>query len=201
MREKYQEKIKNRIDAFEDGYVFTASDFADIADMDPANKALSRLSEGHRIRRIMKGVYDKPVYSNLLQESAAPRLDAIAAALARKFNWTIAPHGETALNYLNLSTQVSNHCSYISDGPYREYQVGPYTLEFRHCANKEVSGRNPLTLVIMQALKRIGKDNIQEQDIRRISNALNDEEKRLVSEEARSAPSWIYKTIKEICLS
>jgi len=68
MREKYQTEIEKRISEFERDYAFTAVDFADIADTDPANKALSRLSEEGTIKRIIQGVYYKPVYSKLLNE-------------------------------------------------------------------------------------------------------------------------------------
>ena len=50
MREKYQTEIEKRISEFERDYAFTAVDFADIADTDPANKALSRLSEEGTIK-------------------------------------------------------------------------------------------------------------------------------------------------------
>ena len=62
MREKYQIEIEKRINEFADGYVFSSIDFADIADTDPINKALSRLNETGIIRRIIQGIYDKPIY-------------------------------------------------------------------------------------------------------------------------------------------
>ena len=57
MREKYQIEIEKRINGFESDYAFTAVDFADMADTDPTNKALSRLCEDGSIRRIIQGVY------------------------------------------------------------------------------------------------------------------------------------------------
>jgi hypothetical protein len=69
------------------------------------------------IRRVIRGVYDKPKYSTLLQEYSAPNPNEIADALARNYSWTIAPTGNTALNLLGLSTQVPANWSYISSGP------------------------------------------------------------------------------------
>ena len=199
MREKYQIEIENRIKNFEGGYAFSAVDFADIADTDPINKALSRLNESGTIRRIIQGVYDKPVYSELLNEYSSPKVEKVVEALARKFNWTVAPAGETALNYLHMSTQVSNSSSYISDGPYRKYELGPYTIEFKHCANKEISGKIFLTVAVIQALKFIGKANIQEEDIERLSFSIPSEQKKKVLEESQTTTAWIYKVIKEAC--
>ncbi len=199
MREKYQIEIENRIKNFEGGYAFSAVDFADIADTDPINKALSRLNESGTIRRIIQGVYDKPVYSELLNEYSSPKVEKVVEALARKYNWTVAPAGETALNYLHMSTQVSNSWSYISDGPYRKYELGPYTIEFKHCANKEISGKSFLTVSVIQALKFIGKANIQREDIERLSFSIPSEQKQKVLEESKTTTSWIYKAIKEAC--
>ena len=199
MREKYQIEIENRIKNFEGGYAFSAVDFADIADTDPTNKALSRLNESGTIRRIIRGVYDKPVYSELLNEYSSPNVEKVVEALARKFNWTVAPAGETALNYLHMSTQVSNSWSYISDGPYRKYEIGSYTIEFKHCANKEISGKSFLTVSVIQALKFIGKANVQKEDIERLSLSIPSEQKQKVLEESKTTTSWIYKAIKEVC--
>ena len=199
MREKYQSEIEHRINGFDPGYVFSAVDFADIADTDPANKALSRMHESGSIRRIIKGIYDKPVYSELLKEYGSPIMENVANALARKYNWTIAPSGETALNMLHMSTQVPNIWCYISDGPYREYEVGSYRIEFKHCANKEISGKSFLTITVIQAIKHIGKDTIQAEDLKRLSLAIPDKEKQNVLSEAMTATSWIYRIIKEVC--
>ena len=198
MREKYQEEIELKIIKFPAEYAFSAADFRDIADTDPVNKALSRLYEEKKIRRVIQGIYDKPVFSQLMQEYSAPNMENVTAALARKFNWTIAPAGETALNHLHLSTQVPNSWCYISDGPYRDYEVGSYKIEFKHCANKEISGRSYITIVVIQALKYIGKDKIQEKDILRLKKILNSNDKETLSREAVTASAWIYKLIKEI---
>jgi hypothetical protein len=48
----------------------------------------------------MRGIYDKPRYSNLLQENAVPNPEEVAKAIARNYNWTIAPTGDAALNLL-----------------------------------------------------------------------------------------------------
>ena len=198
MREKYQEEIESKIAEFAPEYAFSAADFRNIADTDPVNKALSRLCEEGIIRRVVQGIYDKPMYSQLLQEYSAPNIENIASAIARKFNWTIAPAGETALNYLHLSTQVPNSWCYISDGPYRDYEIGPYRVEFKHCANKEISGRSYITIIVIQALKYIGKDKIQEEDILRLKTVLTTQDKETLSKEAITASAWMYKLIKEI---
>lgn len=54
----------------------------------------------------MRGVFYCPRYSKLIDEFEAPSPDKVAKILARKFSWSIATCGDTALNQLGLSTQV-----------------------------------------------------------------------------------------------
>ena len=116
-RPKYQSQIEERIKNYPYGTAFSASDFLDIADANSVSQALFRFEKDGEIRRVINGVYDKPAYSPLIQEYGVPRIDKIAEALARRFNWNIAPSGDTALNILHISTQVPNVWDYVSDGP------------------------------------------------------------------------------------
>ena len=122
MSKNYMQKIKNRILSSEDGSVFSTSDFADIADTETIRRNLNRLTKVGILRRIINGIYEKPKYSKLLDEYVAADPAAVAQALARSYHWTIAPCGNTALNLLGLSTQVTAVWSYISDGPYKTYE-------------------------------------------------------------------------------
>ena len=115
MAKGYMQEIRERILSAEEGSVFSTSDFADIADTNTVRSALYRLIQDGILRRILNGVYEKPKYSKLLDEYVAADPEAVANALARSYHWTIAPCGNTALNLLGLSTQVTAVWSYISD--------------------------------------------------------------------------------------
>ncbi|MBR4358523.1 MAG: hypothetical protein IKQ00_11435, partial [Butyrivibrio sp.] len=86
------------------------------------------------------------------------------------------------------------------DGPYRKYEIGSYQVEFKHCANKEISGKSFITIAVIQAIKHIGKDKIQQEDIERLSNVLSKADKEIILCEAITTTAWIYKVIKEICI-
>ncbi len=156
-RPDYLKQIGNRIRSLPEGSVFITSDFLDLADTPTINKALSRLSSEGAIRRIVHGVYDRPSFSGLLLEHAAPDINQAAKAIARNFGWTIVPCGDTALNLLGLSTQVPSVWQYVSDGPYREYTIGNRVLKFKHGANKDVSGLSDKFALIVQALRHWGR--------------------------------------------
>ena len=98
--------IKKRIESAKPGDIFVTSDFVDIAIPATVRKCLSRLVEDKKIRRVMDGIYEKPIYSTFLNDYMPANPDIIAHAIARNFNWTIAPSGDLALNKLGLSTQI-----------------------------------------------------------------------------------------------
>lgn len=95
----YMKRIRERVLSAENGMVFTTSDFADIADSDTVRQSLNRLVNSGILRRVFRGVFEKPKYSNLLKEYVATDPNAVANALARSYHWTIAPYGNTALNF------------------------------------------------------------------------------------------------------
>ena len=195
----YMQEIRARILAAEDGAVFVAPDFADIADTATIRQGLKRLYQSGIIRRIIRGVYEKPKYSKLLDEYVAADPDAVAKALARCYHWTIAPCGNTALNLLGLSTQVTAVWSYISDGPYKTYEWNSTQLEFKHRTNKEITGLSYMTSLVIQALKTLGRTNVTPEIIQTLSEKLSEAEKQACLKEATESTDWVYDTIRKMC--
>ena len=195
----YMQEIRARILAAEDGAVFVAPDFADIADTATIRQGLKRLYQSGIIRRIIRGIYEKPKYSKLLDEYVAADPDAVAKALARCYHWTIAPCGNTALNLLGLSTQVTAVWSYISDGPYKTYEWNSTKLEFKHRTNKEITGLSYMTSLVIQALKTLGRANVTAEIIQTLSEKLSEDEKQACLKEATEATDWVYDTIRKMC--
>ena len=195
----YMQEIRARILAAEDGAVFVAPDFADIADTATIRQGLKRLYQSGIIRRIIRGIYEKPKYSKLLDEYVAADPDAVAKALARNYHWTIAPCGNTALNLLGLSTQVTAVWSYISDGPYKTYEWNSTKLEFKHRTNKEITGLSYMTSLVIQALKTLGRANVTPEIIQTLSEKLSEAEKQACLKEATESTDWVYDTIRKMC--
>ena len=194
----YLKQIENRIFSKPAGTAFITSDFLDLADTPTINKALSRLTTDGTIRRVIRGVYDRPAFSELLQEYAAPDMDQIAKAIARNFGWSIVPCGDAALNLLGLSTQVPAIWQYISDGPYRKYTIGNRVLSFKHGANKDVSGLSNKFALVVQALKAMGKDSIDEPTMEKLASILKSEERLAFLNDMQHRTAWINRIAKEL---
>jgi len=195
----YTDLIYNRILFLPPESAFIATDFVDIADYKAISKSLERLEDDRKIRRVARGVYDCPKYSELLGEYEAPSPHHIAMAIARNNNWTIAPSGNTALNQLGLSTQVTAYWLYISDGPYRTYDINNIKIEFRHRNNKEISGMSYKTAMVIQAIKTLKQQYINEDTIKHLKQNLTDVEKDKLLDEAKQTTTWVYAIIKKIC--
>ena len=199
MADSIKKIIENRICAANAAAVFGIPDFLDIAEYETVRKSLFRFEKEGFLRRILPGVYDRPQYSEFLKEYIAPSMHQITLALARNYNWTIAPSGETALNQLGLSTQVAAKWSYISDGPYRAYVIGNSQIEYKHRNNKEISGMSYKTAMVIQALKALGKERVDDAIIQKLRMRLTDEEKSFLLKESQQTTVWIYSAIKRIC--
>lgn len=198
-RPDYMRQIEERITTAPAGNAFITSDFLDVADTLTVNKALSRLTESGKIRRVIRGVYDCPRYSNLLQEYEAPNIEQVAKAIARNFGWHIAPCGDSALNLLGLSTQVPVSWQYVSDGPYREYTIGNVQLKFKHTSNKDLSGQSYTTALITQALKALGKNGVDKKTIQKLRAQLQSRKDMPdILYESQHGTAWILEVKKAI---
>lgn len=200
-RPNYIGEIKERILSEKIGSAFVAADFADITDKTIANVILARLEAERTIRRVLRGVYDRPEYNDFLKEYVAPIPNNVAHAIARNYGWTIVPCGDTALNLLGLSTQVPATWVYVSDGTYKEYTFDNTTIQFKRTTNKEVSKLSYKTALTIQALKALGKDKINNVVLDSLRKLLTADEKRIMMIEAKTATSWIYEYIRQICRS
>lgn len=193
------ELAEKRIIDMPDGSVFTTSDFVDIAADNNLRQILSRLESEGKIRRILPGIYDKPAFSEILQEESSPDINSVAETIARKNNWTIAPDGNTALNLLGLSTQVPAKWEYLSSGDTKSYQIDNCSIVFTHRADRELNGMSRKTILVIQAIKALGPEYISENVISQLAAKISTEEKKKLLAEAKPTVNWIYEAIKKVC--
>ena len=199
-RPNYLQQIRKRINEADHGSVFIPSDFFDIAPAAQVNMGLNRLKNTGEVIAIKRGIYSKPRHSILLNENIPPRSDDIAKAIARNYGWAIVPSGETALNMLGLSTQVPAVWEYVSNGPYKAYDIDGVKLRFKRTNKKnEILDISYRTAVIIQALRSMGKQHISPNTIKKLANLLTAEDKKLLLAEGRRATAWIYDCIRKIC--
>ena len=194
----YMEIISDKINSFDSHKVFFANDFLDIASNATVRQILKRLADERKIQRVIDGFYYNPRYSELIGEYEAVSIHELALAIARKYNWNIAPYNSTALNLLGLLTQVPTHYKYISSGRYKEYKIGDTILKFKKVNPGEIANMSLKTATVIQAIKSLGKENINDQVNQKIRENLSEKEKLDLMNESKSVPAWIYEVIREI---
>lgn len=180
------------------GSVFTNSDFYHIGNRKTVTWSLSSLRGRGIIRPLLSGIFDYPIYSELLQEWLAPDVDAVAQAIARKNQWHIQITGESAMNYLGLSTQVPGRYLYLSDAQSREYQLMNSTIEFNRSPLKQSKFKSRQTEIITQALLSLGESNLNDAVITKITDFITEKEKPRILKDSRYAPAWIGELLRNI---
>jgi len=121
----------------------------------------------------------------------------VAYPLARKFAWRIQPTGETALNYLGLSTQIMGKYIYLSDGPSKKYDIMGQTLEFKHHTFKEASISDIDTMLVAQAIKSIGEANITPEFMAKLRSKYSLQQWHKIKKNSSKITGWIYKIISQ----
>ncbi len=200
VRPDTMKQVRTRIENAAPGEIFIPADFSDLAEARRITMCLSRLNEDGTLEKVKRGIYMKPRYSTLLNRSVPPREDAVVKAIARNYGWTIVPCGDTVLNMLGLSTQIPAVWLYVSDGPYKTYETDGIRFQFKHTDRKnELIGVSETTALLIQALRALGKYNIDSQTVSYLSGKLSAEKKRQILQESHYITTWIYEAIKAIC--
>lgn len=193
-----ENRISRKIKTREPGWAFSASDLAALGSRQAIDIALHRMEKAGSIRRVIRGVYDAPVYSEILRTRVSPDLDQVAHALARRFGWRVQPSGAAAANLLGLSTQIPARLIYLSDGPNRNYLIGRLTLTFKHAPLKEASLKMRESGLIVQAIKNLGPEGITPEVESKLRRWLPEHLHAKVLSDAKTVTGWVYATLRRI---
>ena len=174
-----------------DGFAFSVSDLPDYVSRTMADKTLCLMARTGKIRRIMRGIYDLPRWSDILKKECPPDYGEVAKALARKFGWTLLPSDEGALNGFGLSTQIPARMIYLSDGPSKSYKIGRYIMEFQHRCFRETDIKGRDARMVVRALKGLGREYANGEIVEKIAKRYSDEEWNGIIDASSRVSSWI----------
>lgn len=182
------------------GWAFSSNDFIKKYERQQIDNVLSDLVKAKKIRRVSRGIYDYPKYSELLQKELSPDIEQVARAIGRKFNWRIEVSGQSAMNILNLSTQIQAKYIYLSDGPNKSYKLfNDVEIEFKKSVLKDIGFRYKESSLIVQALKSLGKEHITDEIIEKIKEQIEPKMVEKILKDTQSTTVWVYEIIKQIC--
>lgn len=198
-----KERLLERIAAAPNS-VWTASDFADLASRGAIDKTLQRLATTGALRRIDRGLYDKPGYNRLTQQPTPPSPRAVIDAIARRDQIRILVDGMTAANDLGLTNAVPAKIIVHTDARLRPVRLGNLEITFRPTAASKLywAGRPAMRLV--QALHWLRDVNDDEYDLfRKVRSILDDKQHGLLiradlEEGLTTLPFWMQDLLKPL---
>ncbi len=194
-----ENKVLKKIYTHGRGWAFSEKDLASLGNRSAIDVTLHRLVKKGTIRRVIRGIYDYPKFSKLLQKQLSPDTDKVAQAIARKHGWRIQPSGPVSLNILGLSTQVPSKYLYLSDGPSKSFLIGKTTLSFKTTVLKEAGFKYHESSLIVAAIRSLGKDHVNPNTSDSVRKWLDPSMRTKVLKDTNTVSRWIYDEIRQVC--
>lgn len=132
--------------------VWTPSDFADLASRCAVDKALQRLAAAGELRRIDRGLYDRPGSNSLTGLPTVPDYRAVIRAVARRDKARFVVDGMTAANDLGLTTAVPACIEVLVDARLKPIQLGKQEIRFKVAAASRLYWADRPAMRVVQAL-------------------------------------------------
>jgi hypothetical protein len=132
--------------------VWTPADFADLAGRAAVDKALQRLATSGDLRRIDRGLYDKPGSNKLTGKPTVPNYQAVIQAVARRDNVRFVVDGMTAANDLGLTTAVPAKIEVLVDSRLKSIKLGNQEIRFKPAAVSRLTWAGRPGMRVVQAL-------------------------------------------------
>jgi hypothetical protein len=197
--DRMQAKLLARMRALGPGKVHTSKDFLDLGSRAAVDQALSRLVHRQAVRRLGRGLYYVPRVDPALGIELATDLDDIAQALARRTGSRVVPSGAAAANHLGLSTQVPARPIYLTDGRTRTVRVGDVVLILKHVPPKDLPWDHPMSAMVFQGLRHLGKSAIKNETLSRLRRQLSPSERRTLLKDASYVTGWVADIVRKVC--
>lgn len=132
--------------------VWTAADFVDIGSRAAVDKALQRLVAGGDLRRIDRGLYDRPRRNAVTGRTAVPDYRAVIQAVSRRDNARVVIDGMTAANDLGLTTAVPARIEVLVDARLKSIRLGNQLIQFKTAAPSRLFWAGRPAMRVVQAL-------------------------------------------------
>jgi hypothetical protein len=155
-------------DAAGPGHVWVPSDFAHLGSRDSVDKNLQRMVLAGDLRRIHRGLYDKPALNRLTKRPTTPDYRAVVEAIARRDQLRLLVDGMTDA----VPARVTIH----TDARRRAIKLDSLTIEFKHTAPSRLYWAGRPAMRVVQALHWLKDTLASDRDriLRRLTQVLAD---------------------------
>jgi hypothetical protein len=187
------------------GQVWAPADFAHLGGRDAVDKALQRLVTSDQLRRIDRGLYDRPKMNSLTKKAAPPDYRAVVDAIARRDQLRLLVDGMTAANDLGLTDAVPAHVTIHTDARRRSIRLDTLTIQFKQTAPSRLYWAGRPAMRVVQALHWL-KDTLpadKPRIVKRLSALLDDPAQGdAICQDLlagfHTLPAWMQAVIREL---
>lgn len=132
--------------------VWTPSDFVNLGGRAAVDKALQRLSDSGDIRRIDRGLYDRPRKNRLTGKDTVPDYRAVIQAVTRRDQARFVVDGMTAANDLGLTNAIPARIEVLVDARLKPIKLGNQEIHFKSAAPSRLYWADRPAMRVVQAL-------------------------------------------------
>ncbi|ABM43085.1 conserved hypothetical protein [Acidovorax sp. JS42] len=198
-------QISSLISAANPGYVWVPTDFAALGSRDAIDKSLQRMVLSGDLRRIERGLYDRPSINSHTKRPTAPDYRAVLDALARRDQLRMLIDGMAAANELGLTDAVPPRVTIHTDARRRSITLDNLVIEFRQTAPSRLYWAGRPAMRVVQALRWL-KDTLgtdRERVLARLTEVLADPSHgQLIREDLlqgfSTLPAWMQDLVREL---
>lgn len=198
-------QISSLITAAAPGHVWVPNDFAHLGSRDTIDKTLQRMVQAGDLRRIERGLYDRPNVNSLTKRSTVPDYRAVLDALARRDQLRMLVDGMTAANDLGLTDAVPARVTIHTDARRRSITLDNLVIEFRQTAPSRLYWADRPAMRVVQALHWL-KDTLGTDRARvlaRLTQVLADPTHgKVISDDLlqgfSTLPAWMQDLVREL---
>ena len=152
--------------------VWAPSDFADLGSRAAVDKTLQRLAAAGELRRIDRGLYDRPRRSGLTGRPTVPDYRAVIRAVTRRDQVRAVIDGMTAANDLGLTTAVPARIEVLIDARLKPIKLGSQEIHFKFAAPSRLHWAGRPAMRVVQALHWMQDMLSQDSERRRVQAVL-----------------------------
>ena len=202
-------QVMQRISQAPAAQVWTPADFLDLGGRDAVDKTLQRMVASNGLRRIDRGLYDKPRMNALTGRPTAPDYRSVIDAVGRRDQVRVLIDGMTAANDLGLTNAVPGQVIVHTDGRLRPIVLDKLSLKFKLTAPSKLYWAGRPAMRVVQALywlrdglksgTQIDQDAIQAKLVRLLQDSSQGSTIRDdLHAGLHTVPSWMQKWIRDL---
>lgn len=186
-------------------HVWVPTDFAAFGNRDAIDKTLQRMVRSGELRRIDRGLYDRPTINRLTKRPTSADYRAVVDAIARRDQLRLLVDGMTAANDLGLTDAVPARVTIHTDARRRAVKLDSLVIEFKQTAPSRLYWAGRPAMRVVQALHWL-KDTLAT-DRQRILSKLSKLLADLVHGDAirqdllegfSTLPTWMQSLVREL---